>query len=480
MPRLSHAAIITFWSVLSILGTSDFLFANDRPNLNPVVEVEETVYRFTSPDNGSGPIWCHGSTCLVRMGEEVFATSQELIPDAKRLSNTRWNLYQRASEGWKVKYQDTDHRTREPSPIAAWPKSNRLFVSTNAVTDPNKPIYGPTDPAIVEFDVQKPAKPISVFRPSWQGNPPFNDHSYRSFAADSAREELLLMHNIGYTHSNWALLDSEGQTVRAGQLKWPLAVYNGKTVPLRLCYPNVALKNRAVYFCGGGDIREPNEAWQKAKFEKTGRSWDYVFRRLFFSWTPDIAQKRFVPWVEIRSLDEMAGNLFPCDLYVGPDGRVHILWRENKLDLRIRDQFFPNALQVYRLAYAVVKDGKVIERRTLHESIEGKSALEVGDARFHINPDGRLLAVYYVFGTDSNGNAIHENRLTEITTEGNSSPVTIPFEFPFRRFFTATVRAGSTVSDTIDLLGIRKDKSGEVGYAAVKLQGAQDQERSKK
>ena len=39
--------------------------------LDPVVEAEETVYRYTPADNGAGPMWCSGSTCLVRIGEDV-------------------------------------------------------------------------------------------------------------------------------------------------------------------------------------------------------------------------------------------------------------------------------------------------------------------------------------------------------------------------------------------------------------------------
>ena len=42
-----------------------------QPALNPVVEAEEIVFRYTPADNGSGPLWCFGSTCLVRAGERV-------------------------------------------------------------------------------------------------------------------------------------------------------------------------------------------------------------------------------------------------------------------------------------------------------------------------------------------------------------------------------------------------------------------------
>jgi hypothetical protein len=47
--------------------------------IQPVVETEEEVYAYESANNGSGPMWCSGSTCVVRAGEQVFFTFQEQI-----------------------------------------------------------------------------------------------------------------------------------------------------------------------------------------------------------------------------------------------------------------------------------------------------------------------------------------------------------------------------------------------------------------
>ena len=73
-----------------------------RPSeLRPVVEAEEDVYQYEPLDNGSGPLWCSGSTCLVRVGEKVFASGVEKISDAKPLNNCRWTLFQRGTHGWE-------------------------------------------------------------------------------------------------------------------------------------------------------------------------------------------------------------------------------------------------------------------------------------------------------------------------------------------------------------------------------------------
>src|SRR5262245_61548123 len=57
------------------------------PALCPVVEAEEDVYSFEPANNGAGPMWCSGSTCLVRIADDVFASGLETLKDAKPLNN---------------------------------------------------------------------------------------------------------------------------------------------------------------------------------------------------------------------------------------------------------------------------------------------------------------------------------------------------------------------------------------------------------
>ena len=58
--------------------------ADAAPALRPVVEAEENVYTYQSANNGAGPLWCSGSTCLARIGGEIFASGLETLPDEKR------------------------------------------------------------------------------------------------------------------------------------------------------------------------------------------------------------------------------------------------------------------------------------------------------------------------------------------------------------------------------------------------------------
>src|SRR5512138_384333 len=128
---MSHARTLLLLGVITAT-----LAATESPS-QPVVELEEDVYSFEPANNGAGPMWCRGSTCLVRVGDDVFATGLETIPEAKPLNNCRWTLLHRGSEGWKKVRTDATNRTREPSPLAALP-GGRLFLSANPtlVTDP--------------------------------------------------------------------------------------------------------------------------------------------------------------------------------------------------------------------------------------------------------------------------------------------------------------------------------------------------------
>ncbi len=183
--------------------------------------------------------------------------------------------------------------------------------------------------------------------------------------------ELLLFQNIGYTHAEWTFRDRAGKWSAQGQIKWPWGAEYAKPEPIRVCYPNVALRDRAVHFVGVSDVLEPNPAWRKFKRELTGQQWDYDFRRLFYTWTPDITKQPFAEWVEIASRESTCGHVWPGDLWLAPNGDAHLLWSERAIDERLRERFFPDAKQSEALNYAVVRAGKVIRRRTIVDSEGG-------------------------------------------------------------------------------------------------------------
>ncbi|OHB67803.1 MAG: hypothetical protein A2Y77_10495 [Planctomycetes bacterium RBG_13_62_9] len=460
--------IIACLCLLSVLAS--VLSAATPPTLRPTVEIEEDVYSYEPADNGAGPMWCQGSTCLVRIGDDLFASGLETLKDAKPLNNCRWMLFQRQEGGWRKVGFDGTGRTREPCPMVGFP-DGRLLLSVNPTLNTDPSAYsGPARPEVLQFAARDPSKPLRTLLPVWSGAPEFSEHSYRSFAADGPNRELILFQNVGYTHAEWSFLDRQGQWSAQGQLAWPWGADYTKPQPIRVCYPDVALRDRAVYFCGVSDIVEPNEQWRAFKKQLTGREWDYDFRRLFYTWTPDITTRRFEPWQEIASREKTCGWVNPGDLWPAPNGDVHIVWTERALDERLREKFFPGAKQSHSLNCAVIRKGEVISRRTLLAAEEGKSNERPGRGRFQVTGDNRLFVFFYVSGSDSAGRSISENRLLEILPDGSAGkPVPVPLKKPFTDFFTATPRAGSPASKTLELLGTRQGSSSTISFARIRI-----------
>jgi hypothetical protein len=212
------ARITILVAVLAILLVPVCLDA--AASLQPLVEVEEVVYRYDPADNGAGPMWCGGSTCLVRVGDRVFASGLETLAEHKPLNNCRWLLFQRTDGGWELQQADPQGRTREPCPMATF-HDGRIFLSANPTLTAPDQYNGPARPEILHWDSARPKDPLQTLLPEWDGQPPFSEHSYRSLAADGARGELILFQNVGYAHAEWAFLDADQQWSARGKLVFP-------------------------------------------------------------------------------------------------------------------------------------------------------------------------------------------------------------------------------------------------------------------
>ena len=442
----------------------------------PTVETEENVYRYRPADNGADPMWCYGSTCLTCVGDALFASGLETRPAAKPLNNVRWTLYRRGSEGWELQQADPAGRTREPCPIIGFP-DGRLFLSANPtlVSDTMAQGGGPARPELLQFSTSDPTIPYEALLPAWRGTPAFTEHSYRTFAADGPNRELILFQNVGYTHSEWVFRAVDGSWAAAGELGWP-PIADGEIEPYgadraRCNYPNVVLADRTVHFCGAAAY----DHWDRVRTtDLTGRQkWGPRWRRLYYTWTPDVTRRGFSGWVEIANTFAEGGWLFPGDLWVGQDGEAHIVWSEHPIHQGLRDQHFPGIKRTYSLKHAVVRNGEVESHDTLAQGGEDLSGVipgALGNPRIQITPDDRVFICYYVHGTDDAGNRISENRLMELLPDGTTGQAaTIPLQHPLDCFFTATPRGGSSPSTTLHLLGRRARAEHTVSYARVSL-----------
>ena len=455
--------------------------AGQSPPFEVRVEVEETVCHppaYEVTNNGSGMFWGSGSTQIARVGGKLFVSAFEHVPGAAPLNNARWALYERGADGWRLCQRDLKDRTREPSPLTV-SHAGRLLMSVNptlaplvpAPADVEKGQYiksggnihspftgGPARPEFLEFDPAHPEQEPKHLLPAWSGEPKFTEHSYRTFAADGSSGEFILFQNIGSTHSEWALLDKDGKW-KTGRLIWPQGE-DPKYAPYhdlraRVNYPNVILHNREVHFIG----QSPYNIWNRIdplKTETWGREkWGARFRKLHYAWTPDVTTTPFSGWTVLDDTMDDGGTLWLGDSWLAPDGRLHLVWRKDPINPKLRDTYFPDIQRDCRLLYAILKEGKVLEERVLFSGGETTGPLRpMGQPRFHITPDHTLYILFNIMGTTPQTKVQSGNCAVRVGADGSISvPVRIPLARPFTgTFFTATPRSGNPLSDAADLL----------------------------
>ena len=425
------------------------------------VTAEEVITTYADPNNGSGPMWCYGSPTIVRDGERVFAAVPETGKDAKPLCNTRWQLFVREpGGGWQRAQAGAKFDEREPCSLVRLP-GGRVLLSVNpAVRQSGQYPDGRTthvcEPHLLELSAADPRKPPVALKPKWDKAYAFTEHSYRGVAADRLAGEILLLNILDHEGQAWSHLDRTGAWGRQGMIVFPR----------RGCYPQVALRNRAACVLAVSDIIEPNPKWREFKKKATGRDWDYDFRNLYFTWTPDITKAAFAPAATIASREETCGHIRNLDLWLGPDGDAHALYLDRNIwHAFVRDEFFRGTPITVDLKYCRVREGKAVEQRTLVEHVEKQPGKEPipGYGALHATADGRLLALYHVSGGDASA-----CYAVQLVPKSHTPPVKLPLKFPLTSFFTATERLGTEPSDTIDLYG-HGPEPNTIRYAQVKI-----------
>ena len=240
-------------------------------------------------------------------------------------------------------------------------------------------------------------------------------------------------------------MDRTGVWIRQGYFSFPI----------RACYPQVGLQDGAAHVLAVGDIVETNEAWRAYKQEKTGRHWDYDFRRLFYTWTPDIRTTDFLPSIEIDSRESTAGHIRNFDMWIDRDGAAHILYATKNIwhDF-MRDRFFPGTPLVSTMEYRVLREGRVVTSQTLDTHIKDESTPEAAQQEsglyytggaFHVDPAGTLHAFFTAGDTGI--------RMMQVHPRMNDTPVHLDIKTPLNNFFIPTPRNGSEPSYIIDMYG---------------------------
>ena len=425
------------------------------------VMADETITTSPAWNSGASPMWCTGAPLLVRRDGVVWASISIRDPDAPPYCNTHWELWRRAPDRpWEKVRQGPEATEREPCPISLVnPESLAVSIQPKVLfrdKDHQGELGWYCQPGMLAFDPDHIDREIRMWTPVFSPGAPFAQHSYRSLGVDAAAGEMLLL-VIGRD-------DIYRPTWRDAAGRWhPLGTL---TFPVRGCYPEIVLRNRAGYVFAIGDIKEPNTAWKAEKFRVLQREWDYAFRRLFFTWTPDVAAEGFKPPLEIDSVDDTAGFARNLDMLVDSQRRVHLLWVRRTIEYDfLRDRFFPGRPITETVMYGVIEDGRVVARQTLRtrDAIRDSRPAPTGRAAFftsgrlHALPDGRLLAVLRTEADAPEAPGRPALFLQELDPQTKSivPPVEVPLgrSFPDGWFFTNTPRGGSAPSHELDILG---------------------------
>lgn len=428
------------------------------------VGVEESIAPYEDWNNGAGPLWCFGSRTIVRDGDTVFAVVPELSQDVPPLCCTRWRLFRRGPNGpWECVNVGAAFDEREPCPLALLP-GGRLLLSANPAVQARPPlpdgrIPQVCEPRILVFDAAAPDQPPEVVRPVWDGDYHFTEHTYRALAVDPVTGYWAIFYQVpieGHYSLAWSYYDAECRPVAQGVLHFPM----------RGCYQQVVLRNHAVHVFAVSDEIEPVDEWRAYKREVTGKDWDYDFRQLFYTWTPDIRVHAFSSPFTVVSRDETAGHTHNVDLWVDAAGDAHLLFVDRNIwHPYMRDRFFPGIPTTIALKTVRMHDGRVAQRRTLLETEEDMNALRAADAGrnrpalmkgaapgvagFHATGDGRLFVLGYQSGGGGPAGLWIRQAAPEL-----SEPVPIPLSEPLPNFFAANARTGTAESDVVDVYGL--------------------------
>jgi len=444
-----------------------------------MVVAEETITPFQHFNNDASPMWTFGSRTIARLNDTVFAMVPEVGADARPYCNTRWVLYRRPDGGrWERVQASPIFDEREPCPLALLP-GRRLILSVNPAREHTYTMDNGSwgfryEPGLLQFSTDDlHNQPMPVHLP-WDRAYDFSAHTYRALAADPVAGTMLLTTQVpvndDFKHA-YLFFDANGQVVRQGLLHFPM----------RGCYQQVAVCGNTVYVMAVSDEKEPNPVWRAYKREQTGQSWDYDFRQLFFTWTPDITTTEFSPPLTFFSRDDTAGHLLNLDLALNAEGDAHLLFRDRNIwHPCMRDRFFPDTPITVALKYARVRNGRVIDRQTLLEAAEtpapetqqARTVEEMPDGQlyalwshhglrmrspvpeygtFHATPDGRLFVIWYQSGPEA-GNYIRQIQ------PASSPPQRLPLDKPLTQFYAACPRNGCLPSHTIDLYGVPEDE----------------------
>ncbi|MHC4561801.1 MAG: hypothetical protein ACYS8X_03400 [Planctomycetota bacterium] len=440
----------------------------------PVVEFEyrQCLYRSVPARNGAGPLWTRHGT-VIRSGERVWASGIETLTGRVPDANVRWMLFGGGTDqaGLAKVADGGETHEREPCPMAAG-RNGRVLLTANPVDCGPHQASGPGRAVVHEIDATQPDRIARTLEPQWADRLSVAGHTYRTVVADAETGEFVLLYQTAVEGADWVAFDADGGQAAAGQLAYPLGTGEPETGSIRVCYPAVHLAGRALHYCAPADIIEPDAEFLSF-VTAAGKTFLYVFHKLYYTWTDDLLAKPFHGWALLADHSATAGWTSAQDIHVDAAGRVHLLWSERRCgDDVLRKEFFPDVPQRIALNYTVIERGRVLATKPVVEWREDHDDDKVSHrGRFQIAPDGRLYVIYIVQKDETT-----QNRIRRISADGRlGEPALLPIWPVFTRFHNASPVSGCQPSDIIDLVGTPAGDQGpahfEIHYARLRIVG---------
>lgn len=424
---------------------------------------EEKVCDYRHTQNGADPMWCFGSTAVMRLCGEVFCTVPQAGFGVLPLSDRHIELYRRRSGGsFELVWRDRRF-TREPAPLLR--RDDRtLYMTANPVVrdfaEGEGEHYCESEPLLYAFDTTAGTFAPEISHIEWdRSDYRFIDHSYRGCAIDGETGSLFLTQQY-ITDGNgahcFAARDAHGRWAAGGKLDFPV----------RACYHNLALRGGTAHVLAISDIHEPVSAWADYKLEKTGNRWDYDFRTLYYKTADNLLTGGFSDTVTVDSREDTCGLIRNHDLHTDAGGVCHIIYSARRIwhDF-MRDRFFPEVRFDVSLEYRAVRSGRVVASRTLDRETEGPDGRNVSAAycaAFHELPDGSTVILANKNGSNGSGTLSEGWHLLDL----DGGDRRLPMALPPLLFHTARPRCGCAPSQTIDVF-LRTDD--EIRYAEIDL-----------
>ena len=467
-----------FLAHVSAVATLILTTAAPLSAFEAVLVAEETIDTVGNPRNGASPLWCFGSHIFVRDRETLYLSLLRPDDGVPPYCNTHWELWRRDNQGWTELHKGGEALEREPCPIGLLGEDELvLSIQPRYAVKPfdrgNEDHTWLCQPGLLGIDPLETDDDDRVyynFQPVFPVGSNFNQHSYRGLGVDRTNREILLLileQTDEHYQPTWLSRDGVWRPL-------PLLKF-----PIRACYPQVALNDRSAHVLAIGDIVEPVEAWRQMKFEELNKEWDYVFRRLFYAWSPDLESDGFQPPVEIDSVDATAGRILNLDLHIDADDRPHVLYLKMPYQRAfMRDRWFSGETMTVSLEYVVLEKGQVVLRKTLRRGLaegklsESQDLMRLHYGRLHPLPDGSLGVVYSGSWGDGDGGTESGLFLSRLSDSGDlEETIRLSAERPLTgAFFTNTPRGGSDVGNHLDLVGAFFDgESYEMRYLGFEI-----------